>query len=149
MYFSKAVKHANRFYKHVPEIVEETMKKFEKLTGRSYKLFEYYGHPQAERIIIIMGSGYGPVHEVTDYLNDRGEKVGYLNVHLFRPFSVKHLMDAIPPTVKKIAVLDRCKEPGAIGEPLYMDVISALHSDWEYQNAKSNWWSLWPGFKRI
>src|SRR6186713_1468007 len=126
----------NRFYNHVPEIVEETMKKFEKLTGRSYKLFDYYGHPEAERIIIIMGSGYGPVHEVTDFLNARGEKVGYVNVHLFRPFSIKHLMDAIPPTVKKIAVLDRCKEPGAIGEPLYMDVISALHSDWEFKMPK-------------
>src|SRR6186997_1934998 len=93
----------NRFYNHVPEIVEETMKKFEKLTGRSYKLFDYYGHPEAERIIIIMGSGYGPVHEVTDFLNARGEKLGYLNVHLYRPFSVKHFIDVIPPSVKKIA----------------------------------------------
>ncbi len=126
----------NRYYKHVPEIVEETMKRFEKLTGRSYKLFDYYGHPEAERIIIMMGSGIGPVHEVTDYLNDRGEKVGFVSVHLFRPFSIKHLMDAIPPTVKKIAVLDRCKEPGAIGEPLYMDVISALHNDWEFKMPK-------------
>jgi pyruvate-ferredoxin/flavodoxin oxidoreductase len=126
----------NRFYKHVPEIVEETMKRFAKLTGRSYKLFDYYGHPEAERLIIIMGSGYGPVHEVTDYLNDRGEKVGYVNVHLFRPFSIKHLMAAIPPTVKKIAVLDRCKEPGAIGEPLYMDVVNALHQDWEFKMPK-------------
>jgi pyruvate-ferredoxin/flavodoxin oxidoreductase len=79
-----------------------------------------------------MGSGYGPVHEVTDFLNDRGEKVGYVNVHLFRPFSIKHLMDAIPPTSKRIAVLDRCKEPG-LCEPLYMDVISALHNDWEFK----------------
>ncbi|TMI98340.1 MAG: pyruvate:ferredoxin (flavodoxin) oxidoreductase [Bacteroidetes bacterium] len=126
----------NRFYNHVPEIVDETMRKFQKLTGRSYKLFDYYGHPEAERIIIIMGSGYGPVHEVADFLNARGEKVGYVNVHLFRPFSIKHLMDAIPPTVKRIAVLDRCKEPGAIGEPLYMDVISALHSDWEFKMPK-------------
>lgn len=123
----------NRYYNNVPELVEETMKKLEQLTGRSYKLFDYYGHPEAERIIIIMGSGYGPVHEVTDFLNDRGEKVGYINVHLFRPFSIRHLMAVIPPTVKRIAVLDRCKEPGAIGEPLYMDVINALHSDWEYK----------------
>ena len=126
----------NRFYKLVPAIVEETMKKFEKLTGHSYKLFDYYGHPEAEHIIIIMGSGYGPVHEVTDYLNARGEKVGYINVHLYRPFSIKHFMDAIPSTVKRIAVLDRCKEPGAIGEPLYMDVINALHNDWEYKMPK-------------
>ncbi|MFN8291335.1 MAG: pyruvate:ferredoxin (flavodoxin) oxidoreductase [Chitinophagaceae bacterium] len=123
----------NRYYQHVPEIVEAMMLNFEQLTGRSYKLFEYYGHPEAERIIIIMGSGYGPVHEVTDYLNNLGEKVGYINVHLFRPFSVKHLIEAIPSSVKKIAVLDRCKEPGAIGEPLYMDVISAFHTSWKKQ----------------
>lgn len=123
----------NKYYKRAPEIVEETMKKFEQLTGRSYKLFDYYGHPEAERIIIIMGSGYGPVHEVTDYLNDRGDRVGYVNVHLFRPFSVKHFIDVIPSAVKKIAVLDRCKEPGAIGEPLYMDVVNALHSGWGYK----------------
>ncbi|MBK6828435.1 MAG: pyruvate:ferredoxin (flavodoxin) oxidoreductase [Chitinophagaceae bacterium] len=122
----------NRYYQHVPEIVEDTMIRFSELTGRSYKLFEYYGHPEAERIIIIMGSGYGPVHEITDYLNARGEKVGYVNIHLFRPFSVKHFIDAIPTTVKHIAVLDRCKEPGAIGEPLYMDVISALHTSWKH-----------------
>jgi len=122
----------NRYYQHVPEIVEDTMVRFAELTGRSYKLFEYYGHPEAERIIIIMGSGYGPVHEITDYLNARGEKVGYVNIHLFRPFSVKHFIDAIPTTVKQIAVLDRCKEPGAIGEPLYMDVITALHTDWKH-----------------
>lgn len=120
----------NRYYQHLPQIVEETMAKFEQLTGRSYKLFEYYGHPQAERVIIIMGSGYGPVQEVTDYLNARGEKVGYVNVHLFRPFSVKHFINALPSSVQQIAVLDRCKEPGAIGEPLYMDVISALHTSW-------------------
>ncbi len=122
----------NRYYQHVPEIVEDTMVRFSELTGRSYKLFEYYGHSEAERIIIIMGSGYGPVHEITDYLNARGEKVGYVNVHLFRPFSVKHFIAAIPTTVKQIAVLDRCKEPGAIGEPLYMDVISALHTSWKH-----------------
>jgi pyruvate-ferredoxin/flavodoxin oxidoreductase len=126
----------NKYYRQVPAIVEETMKKFEQLTGRSYKLFEYHGHPEAERIIVIMGSGHGPVHEVTDYLNDRGEKVGYLIVHLFRPFSIRHFMDAIPNTVQKIAVLDRCKEPGAIGEPLYMDVITAFHTGWKYEMPK-------------
>lgn len=126
----------NNYYRQVPVIVEETMKKFEKLTGRSYKLFEYYGHPEAERIIIIMGSGCGPVHELTNYLNDRGEKVGYLLVHLFRPFSIRHFIDAIPNTVQKIAVLDRCKEPGAIGEPLYMDVVAAMHTGWKYEMPK-------------
>ena len=124
---------ANKYYLHTPDVVESTMKKFEKLTGRSYQLFEYYGHPQAERIIIIMGSGVGPVHEVTDHLNDLGEKVGYINVHLYRPFSLKHFMKALPLSTKYIAVLDRCKEPGAIGEPLYMDVINALHHEWKYK----------------
>ena len=126
----------NQYYDRAPGIVEEMMDKFARLTGRAYKLFDYYGHPEAEHIIIIMGSGYGPVHEVTNYLNDRGEKLGYLNVHLYRPFSVKHFIDVIPPSVKKIAVLDRCKEPGAIGEPLYMDVINALHSKWAHRMPK-------------
>jgi len=123
---------ANSFYQQAPGIVLSVMKKFEEMTGRSYKLFEYYGHPQAECIIIIMGSGVGPVHEVTNYLNNHGEKTGYLNVHLYRPFSIEHFIEAIPATVRKIAVLDRCKEPGAIGEPLYMDVVNALHNSWSY-----------------
>jgi pyruvate-ferredoxin/flavodoxin oxidoreductase len=123
----------NQFYTDTPGIVEGLMQKFEHLTGRSYKLFEYYGHPHAEHIIVIMGSGSGPVHEVTDYLNHAGQKVGYIHVHLYRPFSVKHFIQAMPSTVKRIAVLDRCKEPGAIGEPLYMDVINALHNGWKYQ----------------
>ena len=121
----------NTYYQNVPDIVTNAMNEFAAMTGRQYKLFQYYGHPQAERVIIIMGSGVGPVHEVTDYLNARDEKVGYLNVHLFRPFSVKHFLGALPATVKSIAVLDRCKEPGAIGEPLYMDVISAIHTSWK------------------
>lgn len=121
----------NPYHQKVPSIVEETMQQFEQLTGRSYKLFEYYGHPQAENIIIIMGSGAGAVHETVDYLNAKGEKTGYLHVHLYRPFSVKHFISALPATVKHIAVLDRCKETGAIGEPLYMDVINALHAGWE------------------
>jgi pyruvate-ferredoxin/flavodoxin oxidoreductase len=121
---------ANEYYQNAPEIVERIMEKFERLTGRSYKLFEYYGHPQADRIIIIMGSGAGPVHEITDHLNHIGQKVGYVHVHLYRPFSVQHFINAIPHTVNSIAVLDRCKEPGAIGEPLYMDVINALHKGW-------------------
>ena len=118
---------ANEYYHNTPDIVERMMEKFEYLTGRSYKLFEYHGHPEAERIVIIMGSGVGPVHEIVEYLNRAGQKVGYLNVHLYRPFSVKHFIKAVPSTVKTIAVLDRCKEPGAIGEPLYMDVVNALH----------------------
>jgi len=119
---------ANEYYSQTPEIVERMMEKFEHLTGRSYKLFEYHGHPEAERVIIIMGSGVGPVHEITDYLVRAGQKVGYAHVHLYRPFSVKHFIKAIPSTVKSIAVLDRCKEPGAIGEPLYMDVVNAFNA---------------------
>ena len=124
---------ANKFYQRVPEIIINKMEKFAELTGRSYKPFEYHGHPQAERIIVIMGSGAGPVHEVTDFLNDCGERIGYINVHLYRPFSVKHFIDSIPTTVRSIAVLDRCKEPGAIGEPLHMDVINALHQGWNFK----------------
>ncbi|HEX5654984.1 MAG TPA: pyruvate:ferredoxin (flavodoxin) oxidoreductase [Chitinophagaceae bacterium] len=123
---------ANKWYEKTPGIVVETMKNFSALTGRSYKLFDYYGHPEAEQVIIIMGSGAGPVHEVTDYYNDRGEKLGYLNVHLYRPFSIEHFIQALPVTVQSIAVLDRCKEPGAIGEPLYMDVVNALHRGWQH-----------------
>jgi pyruvate-ferredoxin/flavodoxin oxidoreductase len=119
---------ANEYYYNAPDIVERMMTKFEHFTGRSYKLFEYHGHPEAERIIIIMGSGVGPIHEIVDYLNRTGQKVGYVNVHLYRPFSVKHFIKAIPSTVRSIAVLDRCKEPGAIAEPLYMDVVGAFNS---------------------
>jgi len=121
----------NEYHWKVPAIVEATMRDFEKLTGRAYKLFEYYGHAQAERVIIIMGSGGEAVKETVDYLNKKGEKTGYLAVHLFRPFSVSHFIKALPTTVKQIAVLDRCKETGAIGEPLYMDVVNALHAGWE------------------
>ncbi|NNV58017.1 pyruvate:ferredoxin (flavodoxin) oxidoreductase [Panacibacter sp. KCS-6] len=122
----------NQYHWDVPGYVEAAMEQFKQLTGRAYKLFEYYGHPEAENIIIIMGSGSGTVHETVDYLNSKGEKTGYLNVHLYRPFSVKHFINALPATVKHIAVLDRCKETGAIGEPLYMDVINALHSGWDH-----------------
>jgi pyruvate-ferredoxin/flavodoxin oxidoreductase len=121
---------ANQFHWNVPAVVEDTMKQFYDLTGRAYKLFEYYGHANADRIIIIMGSGSGAVKETVDYLNNLGEKVGCLQVRLYRPFSVRHFINAIPKTVRKIAVLDRCKETGAIGEPLYMDIVNAMHSSW-------------------
>ncbi len=117
---------ANPFYLKTPAIVQETFDKFYELTGRRYNLFDYYGHPEAERIIIIMGSGAGAVRETVDELNKQGEKVGAVFVRLYRPFSVKDFIDAIPGTVKKIAVLDRTKESGAIGEPLYQDVINAF-----------------------
>jgi pyruvate-ferredoxin/flavodoxin oxidoreductase len=121
---------ANTYHWKVAEIVEETMNEFSAHTSRNYKLFEYYGHPRAERVIIIMGSGIGAVRETVDYLNHLGEKTGCLEVHLFRPFSVRHFIHALPRTVRQIAVLDRCKETGAIGEPLFMDVVTALHTAW-------------------
>ncbi len=118
---------ANKFYDALPEIVEMYMNDINKLTGRNYKLFNYYGAPDADRIIIAMGSGCDTVEETVDYLNSKGEKVGYVNVHLYRPFSIKHFMDAIPKSVQKIAVLDRTKEPGSAGEPLYQDVRTAFY----------------------
>ncbi len=127
---------SNIYYNETPGFVKKAMEEFAQLTGRTYHLFDYYGHPEAERVIIIMGSGTGPVHEVTDYLNDKGEKVGYLNIHLFRPFSVADFIQTLPTSVKKIAVLDRCKEPGAIGEPLFMDVINAFHAGWNHPMPK-------------
>jgi len=116
----------NRFYTACPAIVQEAMDKFAVLVGRQYKLFDYVGAPDAEKIIIIMGSGAETTHETVDYLNARGEKVGVLKVRLYRPFSVKDFVAAIPASVKKIAVLDRTKEPGALGEPLYIDVIAGI-----------------------
>ncbi len=118
---------ANTYYDNVPGIVKEKMHKFEALTGRRYQLFEYYGHPEATRMIVIMGSGAGAVKETVDYLVAKGERVGVMIVRLFRPFSVNDLVAEIPATVAKIAVQDRCKEPSEIGEPLYMDVINAIN----------------------
>ena len=102
------------------------MAEITKLTGREYHCFDYYGAPDADRVIIAMGSGTDVAEETVDYLNARGEKVGVVKVRLYRPFSVEKLLAAIPDTVKKIAVLDRTKEPGSIGEPLYLDVVSAF-----------------------
>ena len=120
----------NQFYINVPGIVTKMMQTFAELTGRRYKLYEYYGHENPDRIIVIMGSGANTVHETVDYLNKNGEKTGYLYVRMFRPFEVKDFVNAIPKSVKKISVLDRCKEPGGIGEPLYMDVVNALSEEW-------------------
>ncbi len=116
----------NKFYDAVPQIVAETMDKFAKLVGRQYHLFDYIGAEDAEKIIIIMGSGADTVHETVEYLNSKGEKLGVLKVRLFRPFSIKDFIAALPKTLKKIAVLDRTKEPGSLGEPLYMDVRTAV-----------------------
>lgn len=117
---------SNKFYLAVPEIVQEEMDKVAKLTGRAYKLFDYIGAPDAETLLIAMGSGCDAIEEAVDYLVSQGEKVGAIKVRLFRPFSAEHFLAAIPATVKKIAVLDRTKEPGSLGEPLYQDVATAL-----------------------
>ena len=119
----------NSDYNKLPDIVEDYMAEISKLTGREYHLFNYYGAPDAERVIVAMGSVTGCVQETVKYLNDRGEKVGFLQVHLFRPFSAKHLLAAMPKTVKKVAVLDRVKEIGSIGEPLYEDICAAYIND--------------------
>ncbi|MHC4762259.1 MAG: pyruvate:ferredoxin (flavodoxin) oxidoreductase, partial [Planctomycetota bacterium] len=116
----------NKFYQAAPQIVQDTMDKFAKLTGRKYHLFDYVGAADAEKVIIIMGSGADTVHETVDYLTSEGEKVGVLKVRLYRPFSTKAFIESLPKTVKKIAVLDRTKEPGSIGEPLYIDVRTAI-----------------------
>lgn len=116
---------SNRFYDSLPDVVSNYMEEINKITGRDYQLFNYFGSSEADRIIIAMGSVGETIKEVVDYLNSKGEKVGYLQVHLYRPFSIKHFLNAIPCTVEKVAVLDRCKEHGATGEPLYMDVCAA------------------------
>jgi len=117
---------ANRYYLEVPKIVEEEMKKVSKLTGRQYNLFDYIGAPDAERIIVIMGSGAEAAEEAVEYLNNKGEKVGLIKVRLYRPFSAPHFLATVPDTAKRIAVLDRTKENGSYGEPLYVD-ISAIY----------------------
>jgi len=116
----------NKFYLAAPRIVQETMDKFAGLVGRSYHLFDYVGAEDAEKVIIIMGSGADTAHETVEQLNSGGENVGMVKVRLFRPFSAKDFIEALPRTVKKIAVLDRTKEPGALGEPLYLDVRTAI-----------------------
>ncbi len=117
---------ANRFYEAVPGIVEYYMNEIKKLTGREYHLFDYYGAKDAEYVIVAMGSVCDTIEETIDYLMNKGEKVGVVKVRLYRPFSVNHFLSVIPETVKKIAVLDRTKEPGSIGEPLYLDVVNAF-----------------------
>ena len=117
----------NKFYDACPEIVQKAMDKFAQITGRQYHLFDYYGAPDAKRVIIIMGSGAEASEETVEYLSQRmEEKVGIIKVRLYRPFSAKHLLAAIPKTVETISVLDRTKEPGSLGEPLYLDVVTAI-----------------------
>ena len=124
--FFQAREACNKYYDAVPEIVVDYMNKVNEKIGTDYKPFNYYGAPDAEKIIIAMGSVCEAIEEVVDYLNAAGEKLGLVKVHLYRPFVAKYLLDVIPATVKKIAVLDRTKEPGSIGEPLYLDVVAAF-----------------------
>ena len=124
--FFQAREAANVYYHKLPGIVKETMKEFGELTGRHYNLYDYYGHPEAERVVVLMGSGIGAVEETVNKLVSMGEKVGFIAVRMYRPFFTEDFLAVMPKSVMKIAVLDRTKEPGAIGEPLYQDVISAF-----------------------
>ncbi len=117
---------ANPYYEKVPEIVEKYMRKFEDLTGRKYEIFQYFGDEEAEKVVILMGSGVDTAQETVEVLNSQGHKLGLIKVRLYRPFSTKHLVEALPRTVRSIAVLDRTKEPGSLGEPLYLDVVSSI-----------------------
>ena len=124
--FFQAREACNGFYDACPDFVQKAMNQFAKLTGRQYNLFDYFGAPDAERVIVIMGSGADVTHEAVEYMLKKGEKVGVLKVRLFRPWSGKHFLAALPKSVKKLAVLDRTKEPGAVGDPLYQDVVTSL-----------------------
>jgi len=124
--FFQSRERANSFYLKTPSIVEKTMERFAALTGRAYKLFEFVGDPNAERVLVMMGSGCETAEETVESLRKRGEKVGLLKIRLYRPFSVSHFIEALPASTKAIAVLDRTKEPGSTGEPLYQDVVTAL-----------------------
>ncbi len=124
--FFQARETVNPYYLACPDLVQKAMDNFARIVGRSYKLFQYVGSPTAERVIVMMGSGAEAAQEAVEFLNARGANVGLLKVHLFRPFSAAHLVNALPATVRKIAVLDRTKEPGGAGEPLYLDVVTAV-----------------------
>ena len=125
--FFQMIEARNPYHEACPQIVQETMDKFASLTGRQYQLFQYEGHPEAEQVIVIMGSGAETAQMVVEHENAKGAKLGLLKVRLYRPFSVDHFIAALPPTVKAIAVMDRTKEHGSVGEPLFLDVVMALH----------------------
>ncbi|MDR1754900.1 MAG: pyruvate:ferredoxin (flavodoxin) oxidoreductase [Eubacterium sp.] len=134
--FFQAREACNPYYNNLPSIVEETMEKVNNAIGSDYKLFNYYGASDAEQIIVAMGSGCDTIEETIDFLISRGEKVGLVKVRLYRPFCVDSFVSAIPSTVKKISVLDRTKEPGSLGEPLYLDVVAALKRAGKFGDAK-------------
>lgn len=119
----------NKFYDALPDVVEDYMGKIKEITGREYHPFNYYGAADATNIIVAMGSVCDTIYETVDYLIAKGEKVGCINVHLYRPFSEKYFFDALPDTVEKIAVLDRTKEPGSLAEPLYSDVVNLFYKN--------------------
>lgn len=133
--FFQARETVNPYYLACPDIVQKMMNKFAKVVGREYHLFDYVGAPDAERVIILMGTGAETAGETAKFLSEnQGEKVGVIKVHLYRPFSAKHLLAAMPSTTQKIAVLDRTKEPGALGEPLYMDIVTAIEEEYQGNN---------------
>ncbi|MBF0278821.1 MAG: pyruvate:ferredoxin (flavodoxin) oxidoreductase [SAR324 cluster bacterium] len=134
VYF-QARESVNSYYEQCPAIIQETMDQFAELTGRAYHLFDYYGAPDADRVILLMGSGCGAVQESVDFLNSQGEKVGLVKVRLYRPFDMKSFLKSFPESTKKIAVLDRTKEPGSAGEPLFQDCVTA------FQEGMGNEWS--------
>ncbi len=138
--FFQAREACNPYYNACPGIVQKVMDQFAALTGRQYRLFDYYGSPDAERVVVLMGSGVEAAQETIDYLTAQGEKVGMIKVRLFRPFSVADFVKALPASVQKIAVLDRTKEPGAAGEPLYQDVVTAIAES--IQDGKAPWSKL-------
>jgi pyruvate-ferredoxin/flavodoxin oxidoreductase len=124
--FFQAREAVNSFYNVCPDKVQEAMDRFGRIAGRGYRLFDYVGSPDADRVMVLMGSGCGAAEEAVEELIRRGDKVGMVKVRLYRPFSARHLMKALPPTVRSLAVLDRTKEPGSAGEPLYLDVVAAV-----------------------
>jgi pyruvate-ferredoxin/flavodoxin oxidoreductase len=125
--FFQAKEASNKFYLEIPDLVNDYMKEINKITGLDYRPFNYYGPADAENIVVAMGSVCEALEETIDYLVARGEKVGLIKVHLYRPFSSKYFFDVLPKGVKRIAVLDRCKEPGALGEPLYQDIRTLFY----------------------
>lgn len=141
--FFQARETVNPYYDACPAIVQRTMDQFAQLTGRQYHLFEYHGAPDAERVIVLMGSGAEAAHETVDYLAARGAKVGVLKVRLYRPFDARRFVEALPPTMRALAVLDRTKEPGAAGEPLYLDCVTAI------MEGLSNGWGALSTVPRI
>jgi len=143
--FFQARETVNKYYLAAPEIVQKVMDRFAKVVGRQYNLFDYVGAPDAEYVVIAMGSGCEAIHETVEYLVSKGEKVGAIKVRLYRPFSVKHFAEVLPATVRKIATLDRTKEPGAIGEPLYVDVRTAIGEAMETKISKFSQWPVVVG----